>query len=66
MNINGALSAIGSGDALKQAVGISLLSKVKDTESAQAATLLQDFSNAQKQMAASVAPYLGQTIDIRI
>ncbi|TDF96239.1 YjfB family protein [Paenibacillus piri] len=59
MEINNALSAASSGDALKQAVGIALLSKVKDTQTAQAVTLLQDFAAAQH-------PYLGKTLDIKI
>jgi hypothetical protein len=59
LNINGALNAASSGDALKQAIGITLLNRVKDTQAAQAATLLQDFAAAQH-------PYLGKQLDIKV
>ncbi|SFM13374.1 Putative motility protein [Paenibacillus sp. 1_12] len=59
MEMNSALAAVSSGDALKQAVGIALLSKVQDTQAAQTAVLLQDFTAAQH-------PNLGKTLDIRI
>ncbi|MDF2959863.1 MAG: putative motility protein [Paenibacillus sp.] len=59
MEINSALSAASSGDALKQAVGIALLSKMKDTQAVQAATLIQDFAAAQH-------PHLGKSLDIKI
>ncbi|MCD1261649.1 YjfB family protein [Paenibacillus athensensis] len=68
MSVNAALSAIGSGDALRQAIGIQMLSKVKDTQAGQAGTLLQDFAQAQQQVkaAASATPHLGQSIDVRV
>ncbi|MEK3725821.1 YjfB family protein [Paenibacillus sp. FSL H8-0034] len=59
MEINSALAAASTGDALKQAVGITLLGKVQDTQAAQAAVMLQDFAAAQH-------PNLGKTLDIRI
>ncbi|MCU6797638.1 YjfB family protein [Paenibacillus sp. WQ 127069] len=59
MDISSALAAVSTGDALKQAVGITLLSKVQDTQAAQAAVMLQDFAAAQH-------PNLGKTLDIRI
>lgn len=59
MEISSALAAVSTGDALKQAVGITLLSKVQDTQAAQAAVMLQDFAAAQH-------PNLGKTLDIRI
>jgi hypothetical protein len=61
MEINNALSAANSGDALKQAVGIALLSKVQDAQAVQTATLLQDFAAAQPPH-----PYLGQNLDIKL
>ncbi|WP_461479621.1 putative motility protein [Paenibacillus sp. PvR148] len=59
MQLNGALNAISSGDALKQAVGITLLSKMKDTQTEQMAVMLQDFAAAQHS-------YLGKSLDIRV
>lgn len=59
MDISSALAAVSTGDALKQAVGITLLSKVQDTQAAQTAVMLQDFAAAQH-------PNLGKTLDIRI
>ncbi|MEK3911498.1 putative motility protein [Paenibacillus sp. FSL H7-0331] len=59
MEISSALAAVSTGDALKQAVGITLLGKVQDTQAAQAAVMLQDFAAAQH-------PNLGKTLDIRI
>lgn len=59
MQLNGALNAISSGDALKQAVGITLLSKMKDTQTEQMAVMLQEFAAAQH-------PYLGKSLDIRV
>ncbi|NOU92993.1 putative motility protein [Paenibacillus sp. LMG 31456] len=59
MEINSALSAASSGDALQQAVGITLLNKVQDTQAAQAAVMLQDFAAAQH-------PFLGKSLDIKI
>jgi hypothetical protein len=59
MSIQGALQAASSGNALKQAVGIAMLSKMKDTQAAQAATMLQDFAAAQH-------PYLGKQLDIKV
>nr|WP_275587142.1 YjfB family protein [Paenibacillus elgii] len=44
---------------MKQAVGIALLSQMKDSQASQAATLLQDFAAAQH-------PNLGKNLDIRI
>jgi hypothetical protein len=61
MGINNALSAASSGDALQQAVGITLLNKMKDAQTVQAATLLQDFAAAQVPH-----PYLGQSLDIKL
>jgi hypothetical protein len=58
---NSLLSAAGGADALKAAIGIKLLSKVQDTHSAQAATLLADFSNSQP----APHPYAGKRFDIR-
>lgn len=58
MQVNSALNAAASGDALKQAIGIAMLNKIKDTETAQAVTMLQDFAAAQH-------PYLGKNLDIR-
>lgn len=66
MNINTALSAVNSGDALSQYIGLSLLSKVKDTQAAQASTLLQDFAVSQQQIAASASPHLGANLDVRV
>ncbi|WP_240414740.1 putative motility protein [Paenibacillus periandrae] len=59
MDISSALAAVSTGDALRQAVGITLLGKVQDTQAAQAAVMLQDFAAAQH-------PNLGKTLDIRI
>ncbi|MFB6366267.1 putative motility protein [Paenibacillus elgii] len=59
MQINATLNAISGGNLLKQAVGIALLSQMKDSQVAQAATLLQDFAAAQH-------PNLGKNLDIRI
>ncbi|GLI09370.1 hypothetical protein YDYSG_54020 [Paenibacillus tyrfis] len=59
MQINATLNAVSGGNALKQAVGIALLSQMKDSQTAQAATLLQDFAAAQH-------PNLGKNLDIRI
>lgn len=58
MQVNAALNAAAGRDALKQAVGIALLGKLKDMQTAQTATLLQDFAAAQH-------PYLGKSLDIR-
>ncbi|MEK8131051.1 YjfB family protein [Paenibacillus filicis] len=58
LQIQAALNATSSPDALKQAVGIALLSKTKDTQAAQAAVLLQDFAAAQP-------AHLGKNVDIR-
>ncbi|MNI78828.1 hypothetical protein D3C73_1352380 [compost metagenome] len=66
MDMSAALSAINSGDMLKQYVGLSLMSKVKDTQAGQANMLLQDFAISQKQIAASVSPHLGQSIDVSV
>ncbi|MCR8632485.1 YjfB family protein [Paenibacillus radicis (ex Xue et al. 2023)] len=59
MEINSTLAAVSSGDALQQAVGITLLNKVQDTQAAQAAVMLQDFAAAQH-------PHLGKSLDIKI
>ncbi|MCP3774553.1 Putative motility protein [Paenibacillus tianmuensis] len=59
MQINAALNAISGGNPLKQAVGIALLSQMKDSQAAQAATMLQDFAAAQH-------PNLGKNLDIRV
>nr|WP_246362113.1 YjfB family protein [Paenibacillus alba] len=66
VNINSVLTAINGGDSLKQAVGIQLLSKANDLQSATASTLIQDFAKAQQQVTASAAPHLGGNLDIRI
>jgi hypothetical protein len=66
MDVSAALSAVGSVDALKQAVGLSLLRKGMDAQSAQTATMIQEFTNSQKQIAVSVTPHLGQHVDIRM
>jgi hypothetical protein len=66
MNVNTSLTAVNSGDALQQSVGISLLGKAMDSESALAGKLLQDFAENQQQIAASVAPHLGRNLDIRV
>ncbi|UJF35166.1 putative motility protein [Paenibacillus hexagrammi] len=67
MSVNAMLSAIGSGDAVKQAVGIKLLSKTNDAQTAQANVMLQDFAKSQQKIsaAASATPHLGQNIDVR-
>lgn len=59
MEVNAALSAVNSGDLLKQTIGIALLNKVQDIQTAQAATLIQDFAAAQH-------PHLGKRLDIRV
>ncbi|MEC0213228.1 putative motility protein [Paenibacillus ehimensis] len=59
MQINAALNAISGGNALKQAVGIALLSQMKDAQASQAAMMLQDFAAAQH-------PNLGKNLDIRV
>jgi hypothetical protein len=59
MEINRALAAAASGDMLKQTVGVAMLSKAKDMQTAQAATLLQDFAAAQH-------PNLGKSLDIKV
>jgi hypothetical protein len=66
VNVNSVISAISSGDALQQAIGLTLMNKVKDTSAVQASTLLQDFAKSQQQIAASVTPHLGQSIDVRL
>ncbi|TXK85831.1 putative motility protein [Paenibacillus sp. N3.4] len=66
MNINGVLTAMNGGDALKQAVGVQLLSKVNDLQTAAASTLMQDFAKSQQQVTAPAAPHLGGNIDIRV
>jgi hypothetical protein len=69
VNVNSALSAISSGDTLQQAVGLQLLRKANDTQTAAASTLIQDFAVSQQQVnaiAASAAPHLGGNIDISI
>ncbi|WP_171686175.1 putative motility protein [Paenibacillus planticolens] len=67
MNISSSVfNAISGGDALKQAVGIQLLSKVSDMQSASASTLVQDFAKSQQLVTASAAPHLGSNLDIRI
>ncbi|MFD0692712.1 putative motility protein [Paenibacillus sp. GCM10027628] len=69
MNVNAALSAINSGDALQQAVGLQLFSKASDMQEAAASTLMQDFTKSQQQVnaaALSAAPHLGKNLDIRI
>lgn len=47
MQINGALNAINSGNALKQAIGIATLSKMKDAQISQTAVMLQGFAAGQ-------------------
>lgn len=59
MQINGALNAINNGSALKQAINITLLSKMKDAQTEQMAVMLQDFAAAQH-------PNLGKSLDIRV
>lgn len=59
VNVNAALQAANGTDLLKQAVGITLLNTVKDTQAAQAATMLRDFAAAQH-------PHLGKSLDIRV
>lgn len=67
MNISPMLSAINSGDGIKQAIGIQLLSKSSDMQAGLTGTMLQDFAVAQaKVTAASVTPHLGANLDIRV
>lgn len=66
MNINSMLTAVNSGDALKQAVGIQLLSKTTDMQASLATTLIQDFAKNQAQVTAPAAPHLGANLDIRV
>ncbi|NOU76156.1 putative motility protein [Paenibacillus sp. LMG 31458] len=66
VNINSVLTAISGGDALKQAVGIQLLSKVSDMQAASSSTLVQDFAKSQQLVSASATPHLGGNLDIRI
>ncbi|WP_171688419.1 putative motility protein [Paenibacillus germinis] len=66
MNINSVLTAISGGDALKQAVGIQLLSKVSDMQAASSSTLVQDFAKSQQLVTASATPHLGGNLDICI
>ncbi|WP_159885933.1 YjfB family protein [Paenibacillus puerhi] len=58
MHIQSALNAASSPNGLQQAVGLALLSKVKDSQAAQTAVLLQDFAAAQP-------AHLGKHVDIR-
>jgi len=53
------MSAINSGNALKQAVGIAVMKKAQDSQAAAAATLMQDFVQAQH-------PNLGKQLDVKI
>lgn len=66
VNINSALTAISGGDALKQAIGIQLLSKVSDMQAASASMLVQDFAKSQQLITASATPHLGGNLDIRV
>ncbi|MDD9270065.1 putative motility protein [Paenibacillus sp. GCM10023248] len=67
MNISSSVfNAISGGDALKQAVGIQLLSKMNDMQTAAVSTMVQDFTKSQQLVTASAAPHLGGNIDIRI
>lgn len=65
MNVNSALNAANSANALKQAVGVAMLSKIKDTQVANMQTMLQDFHQAQAS-AKVEHPNLGKRLDIRI
>jgi hypothetical protein len=58
---NSVYSAASGSDAQRAAVGMKLLSNVKDIQTAQAASLLQDFASSQP----APHPYLGKTLDIR-
>jgi hypothetical protein len=58
---NSVYSAASGTDALKASIGIKLLSNVQDIQTAQAATLLEDFTNSQP----APHPHLGKTLDIR-
>ncbi|NRF92659.1 YjfB family protein [Paenibacillus frigoriresistens] len=67
MNIsNSIMTAISGGDALKQAVGIELLSKASDMQASSSSTLVQDFTKSQQLVTASATPHLGGNLDIRI
>lgn len=61
------LNSVNSTDGLKQAVGLNLFHKVKDTQEMNAAVMLQDFtSNQRKVLETSVQPHLGQSIDVSV
>ncbi|MCZ8512578.1 YjfB family protein [Paenibacillus filicis] len=60
MEISQVMNAVNGGDSLKQAVGIALLSKIKDSQASMAAVMLSDFAAAQ-----APHPYLGKSLDLR-
>lgn len=59
MEVNSLLSAINSGDALKQAVGIAVLKKAQNVQTAAAVSLIQGLTQAQH-------PNLGKNLDVKI
>lgn len=63
MEVTSLINAITGGDGLQQAVGVTLLNKVQDTQAAESAVMLQDFAAAQPQ---APHPVLGKTLDIKI
>ena len=65
MNVNSALAAINSSNGLKQMVGIAMLDKASNLQSAQANIMLQDFKNAQSSVQAP-HPYLGKQLDVSV
>jgi hypothetical protein len=69
MDAGAALRAVSNGAAYQQLIGIKMLSKVKDIQTSQVATLLADFSVAQQQtraMVASSGSSIGRHLDIKV
>lgn len=56
------LSSVSAGNVPSDSIGIAVLDKVQDLAKVQAAQLIQNM----KQTQASIHPYLGQHVDIRL
>ncbi|MFE5323879.1 YjfB family protein [Paenibacillus sp. NPDC056579] len=59
MEVNSLLNAINSGNALKQAVGIAVLKKQQDVQTAAAVSLIQGMVQAPH-------PNLGKSLDVKV
>lgn len=67
MNALSAYQAASSVTALKQSIGVDMLSVVKNVQISQTSTVLNDFTNAQTQLRdVGRHPFLGKQLNVSI